>query len=107
MALDALQLGVRSQQREVRVLSVIKSPQRPAIRRMTGFAFLTEPAFVHIIMRMTIDARRAGRAERQRRVALRTTGDSVQPEQREGRQIVIKTQLGAPRILAVTGLATA
>ena len=79
MALDALQLGVSAEQREVRVLGVIESPQRPAVRRVTAFAFLSEPAFVDVIMRMALDARRADRAERQRRVALGTTDDSVQP----------------------------
>lgn len=85
-----LQLRVRSQQWEVSFLGMIEDPQRPPIRRMAALAFLAEPAFVHIIVRMTIDARSRRLAEGERRMTLRTADDAVQAEQWKIGQVMIE-----------------
>ena len=78
MAFGALQFSVRAQQREVSLLRMIESPQRPTIARVTAFAFLTETSFVNVIVRMAIDASHGCPAECQCRVALRTARDPMQ-----------------------------
>ena len=107
MARGALQLAVSAEQREMRFLRVIETPQRPAVRRMAALALLAEAALVHVVVRVTIDAGRWRPAERERRVALRTAHDPVQPQQREVGQVVIEGDLGTPARLAVTALAPA
>ena len=59
MTLSALQLGVSTQQCEVvrRLLCMIERPQRPTVGRVAALAFLAEAAFVHVVVRMAIDAR--------------------------------------------------
>ena len=107
MAGGALQLGVRAQQWKVRFLGVIENPQRPAIRRMAALAFLAEPALVHIIVHMAVDAGGFRLRESQRRMALRAAHDPVQAQQRKCAQVMIEDELGPPGILAVTGFAAA
>ena len=77
MTFGALQLTVRPQQRKMRFLGMIENPQRPSVGRMAALAFLAEAAFVHVIVRMTVDAGRRRPAEGQRRVALCATDDAV------------------------------
>ena len=77
MAFGTLQFTVGPQKREVRFLGMIKNPQRPAVGRMAALAFLAEPAFVHVVVRMAVDARRRRPAEGQRRVTLGTADDAV------------------------------
>ena len=80
VAVCALQLGMSAQQREMSFLRMIEYPERPAIRRMTGFAFLAEAAVVDIIARMAFRAGLRRLIESQRRMALRAADDSVQAE---------------------------
>src|ERR1700736_2957629 len=70
MAIGALQFTVGTQQRKMRLLGMIKNPQRPSVGRMTALAFLAEAAFVHVIVRMAVDACRRRPAEGQRPVTL-------------------------------------
>lgn len=107
MALGALQLGVRTQQGEMSLFRVIENPQRPAVGRVTGLAFLAESAFVHVVVRMAVDARARRPFEGQRRVALRTADDPMQPQQRKTGQIVIENDVGPPSLLAMAGFASA
>src|ERR1700722_7869720 len=74
---------------------------------MAGLAFLAEPAFVHVIVAVAVDARKRRLVERQRRMALRAAHHPMQPEQREIGEVVIKYDVGAPGFLAVAGFATA
>ena len=80
VAVGALQFGMSAQQREMSLLGVIEYPERPAIWRMTGFAFLAETALVHIIVRMAFRAGLRRLIESQGRMALRAADDSVQAE---------------------------
>ena len=64
MARGALQLAVCAEQREMRFLRVIETPQRPAVRRMAALALLAEAALVHVLVRMAVDAGRRRPAER-------------------------------------------
>ena len=77
VALGALQFGVGAHQRKMRFLGMIENPQRPSIGRMAALAFLAEAAFVHVIMRMAVNACRLRPAEGQRRVALGAADDAV------------------------------
>src|ERR1700686_1932107 len=108
MAIGALQLGVGAEQREVirSLLHMIEHPQRPTVRRMTALAFLAEAAFVHIVMRVALDAGQGRTTEGQRRMALCAAHHSMQPDQWEIGQVVIEYDVGAPGLLAVTGFAT-
>ena len=80
MAGGALQLGVGPEQWEVRFLGMIKDPQRPSIRRMTALAFLAESTFMHVIVRMAVDACRRRPGEGERGMTLRAADDAVQSE---------------------------
>src|SRR5216684_3893908 len=91
----------------MRLLRMIKNPQRPAVGRMAALAFLAEAALVHVIVRMALHAYRRRPAVGQRRVALRAADDAVQSEQREFRQVMIECHVGPPRNLAMTGFAPA
>ena len=77
MALGALQFSVGPQQREMRFLGMIENPQRPSVRRMAALAFFAEAAFVHVIVRVAVDARRRRPTEGQRRVTLGAADDAV------------------------------
>lgn len=104
----ALHLGVPSGQRKMRLLRMVEGPLRPAVRRMTGLAFFSEAALVHIIVRMTVVARGACVLEIQGAVALRTTREAMQAKQGEFAEVVIEFQPGAPcllRVALVAGLA--
>src|ERR1700722_12799279 len=107
VALRALQLGVRPEQRKVSFLGVIEDPQRPAVRGVAGLAFLAEAALVHVILRVAIDAYGRRPAVGQRRVALRRAHDSMQSEQGKLPQVMIEYDVGAPGILPVTRFASA
>ena len=77
MAFGALQFTVSSQQRKMRFLGMIENPQRPSVGRMAALAFLAEAAFVHVIVRVAVDARRRRPTEGQRRVTLGAADDAV------------------------------
>ena len=107
MTFGALQFAVRAQQRKMRFLGMIEHPHRPPVGGVTAFALLAEPPLVHVIMRMAVDARRRRPVEGLRRVALRTADEAVQPEQGKLAQVMLKHDIAAPGVLAVTGLAPA
>ena len=107
MAGGALQLRVCAQQRKMRLLGVIKHPQRPAVGRMAVVAFLAQAALVNVIVRMALDALQRGLVEAQGRVALRAADDAMQSEQRVLGQVVVEDDVSGPRVLAMTGLAAA
>src|SRR5450631_1581558 len=107
MAFGALQFAVSAQQRKMSLFSVIENPQRPAVGRMAALAFLAEPAFVHVVARMAVDASRRCLTEGHGRVALRAADHPVQTQQREFAQVMIEHDAGPPRILSMTGFAAA
>ncbi len=107
VAVRALQLGVRSEQREMCLPGVIEAPQRPAVRRMAAFALVAQAALVHVIVCVAGDAGGGRGAEGQRGMALRTADDAVQTQQREAGHIVIEYHIGSPAVLPVTVTAAA
>ena len=107
MTVGALELGVRAQKREMRIPSMIKYPQLPAVRRMAGFALVAKAILVNVIGLVTTNARLGRLAEGLRCMALGAAHHAVQPNQRKGRQIVIETQFAAPTGLPVAAIAAA
>src|ERR1700722_8591848 len=79
MAIGALQLLVSAQERKMSFLGVIEGPNLPSVRRVAALALLAEAALVHIIVRMTLVARRRRPIERERRMALHAADDPMQP----------------------------
>src|ERR1700676_4926774 len=89
----------------MRVLGMIERPHRPAIGGMTAVALLAEPAFVHVITRMAVDACRRRPIEGLRGMALRAADEAVQAEQGEIAQVMIERDIGAPSFLAMARFA--
>ena len=105
MAGRALQIGVTARQGKMRLLRMIETPLRPAIRRMTGLAFLAQPALVHVVVRMTAVATGARLLEGQGGVTLGAAHDPMQAKQREICEIVIELKLVPPGLLRVAPIA--
>jgi hypothetical protein len=101
MAVGALQFAVCAEQREVRVARMIEHPQPPAVRRVAGFAFFAQAAFMHILVRMAILARRGRTAESLSGMTLHAADDAMQPQQGKLRQIMIEFAVCAPGILTM------
>src|SRR5271157_2776191 len=74
---------------------------------MAAFAFLAQPTFVHVIVRMAVDAGGLRLRESQRRMALRAADHPVQSQQRKIAHVMVEYELGPPGVLAVTGFAAA
>src|SRR5437879_1966452 len=54
MTIGTFQLLVRAEERKMRLLGVVETPQLPSVRRVTALAFLAESALVHVVVRMTL-----------------------------------------------------
>src|SRR5260221_7744311 len=80
----------------MRLPRMIEDPLRPAVRRVTGLAFFSEAALVHIVVGVTVIAGGACDLECQGGVALRTAHEAVQAEQGEFAEIVIELEPGSP-----------
>ena len=106
MAVGTSQFSVRAGERKMCLLVVIELPDRPAIGRVTALALGTQSAMMHILRGVAAIAVDGGSAERLAAMALRTTDDGVQSQQREVGQIVIELDAVRPTVLAVTVFAT-
>src|ERR1700730_5674606 len=91
MTVGADELAVRAEQREVRIARMIELPHLPAVRRVAGLAFLSQAAFVHIVVRVATIARGGRTAEGLRRMALHAADHAMQSEQGKLRQVVIES----------------
>lgn len=107
MARRACQLAVRAKQRKVRILRVIEGPDLPAVGRVAAVALLAERTFMHILARMASDAGGRRSTERLSCMALSAADQTMQPDQRIRRQIVIERDLGMPGVLAMAFCAAA
>lgn len=79
VAIGTLQLAVCAQKRKMSLLPMIEFPQRPSVGRVTALTFLAKAAFVHVVVRMTFDTGFRRSAEGERRMALGTADDTMQP----------------------------
>ncbi len=107
VAADAGQLGMRAQQRKIRLLGVIELPLIPAIRRVAGRAFPAQSPFVHVLRCMAADALLRRALEPEARMALRARREHVLTDERIGGQIMIEFDSTTPHRAAVAFTAIA
>lgn len=107
MTLRTGELGVRPSKGEVGLFGVIEPPLRPIIGRMAVFALATEPAFMHIIRTVAINALGRRAVEGHARVTLRAVDQAVQPDQRIRAQVMIERNAAVPALLAMATVAAA
>lgn len=87
---------VRSLQRKLCLLVVIKTPNAPPHRMVASTAFSAHCAFMHIVLLMTAHALRPLSDKGKVRMAAFTGDRCVTAQEREGGQIVIETDLMLP-----------
>ena len=74
---------------------------------MTVLAILTQPSFVYIIVRMTVDASLGRRGKSFGGVTLSAAHNSVQTQYGKLTEVVVERQVASPGSLSVAGLASA
>ena len=103
----AVDLPVRTPQREARLLIVIELPDLPAVRVVTQPALRPEPPEMDVLLAVAAVACDARILVARRRVALLAGGDGVEAQQRETREIVLEEDAHGPTSLVVAGVAAA
>src|ERR1700733_6902424 len=96
MTVGTLEIGVPTEEREAGLLGVIEIPLRPTVRRVTALAFFPEAALVHVLAAVAVDTARGRRRVGQGGMTLHAADHPMQPQQRIGAQIMVKTDAGAP-----------
>src|SRR5258706_14886079 len=95
---------MRARKRESRLFEMIEDPQCPPIRRMASVALFAQPTLVHVVLGVTVNTPRFHFAEGLGAMALSAADHIMSTQEREAGQVVIKTDLAVPILLAVAGV---